>query len=93
VAEAVLTGEKIEKLPHNKRPALFALLLAVVSRLAKDLFVSNSPGHARDRQGKQKKKCELMAKWHRKNTGNHMGSSISQPRQMQFALKCASNAK
>lgn len=48
VAEAIFTGEKVEKLAASNISTASAFPLAVLTRFAENLFVSNRPGNAGD---------------------------------------------
>ena len=59
MAEAILAGEEIEEFSLIPTPAILTAPLAVLTRFAKDLFVRNRPGDARNRNRQQKKLDDL----------------------------------
>ena len=59
MAEAILTGEKIEKFAFED-VALVTLTLAELARLAKDFFVRDGPGNRRDWYSQHKQPNELQ---------------------------------
>ena len=63
VAEAILTGEEIEKFAFED-VALVTLTLAELARLAKDFFVGDGPGDRRDWYSKHKQPNELQDDGH-----------------------------
>lgn len=77
VTEAVFACKEIEKFPHQKRPASFALLLAVLSGLSKYFFVSDRPRDTSDGQRKQQQEGELVRQRNGKNAGHHVDWSIT----------------
>ena len=64
VAEAVFAGEQVEELANKNWLAVLAFLLAEVARFAKDLFVGDGPGGARDRQSENHEVSELALERH-----------------------------
>ena len=48
MAEAVLAGEEIKEFSFVPAPAITAAPPAILARLAKDFFVGDGPGDARD---------------------------------------------
>lgn len=67
MAEAVFARKQIKELAHQHMPRLLATARAKFSRFAKNLFVSDRPANARDRQRDQQQFDDLDAKF----TGGH----------------------
>jgi len=61
MAKTVFAGEQVEELSGQQGPAALAFSPAIFPRLPEDLFVSNSPGHTRDRKGENEQDDDLSA--------------------------------
>ena len=59
VAEAILAGEKVEKLPLVPAAAGLTFFGAVLARLPEDLLVRDRPGDARDGNREDEKRDDL----------------------------------
>jgi hypothetical protein len=60
MAEAILTGEQVEELAARQAHGLFGLLLAIITRLAKDFFVRHCPRDAGYRNREKQQPRELQ---------------------------------
>ncbi len=49
MAETILAGKQVEELPAGETARVLRLVLAVITRLAKNFFMGNCPGDAGDR--------------------------------------------
>ena len=76
VAEAVFAGKEIEKLSAGEAVALSRLPLAVFARLAKNFFMSSSPGNAGHGNREHQQPGKLHSERHGKR--RHKGESWMQ---------------
>jgi len=62
MAETVLTGKEIKKLPFIKLPAFLGFFNTVFPRFSENFFMGNSPRNTRNRHRENKKPEHLFIK-------------------------------